>query len=430
MAEVTTLGVLNGFTKDIYSKLVDLVPSTLDLYPELSFNDAEQQGGLYRQQVILSEEAGFTHAASGDGAVTSNAGVSLESDYASVSGYQVSLEGTIDYESAARASSSKKAYADIVGKKLANMVLSAKKRVETELWWGQAGLGKVGTAGAVSGGTTTVLTLTAAEFAPFIWAGKKNFKVVFFNGSTAVASANPFTISSVNIKARTVTVVQTVGGDAAVLKGVVDGAPDTVSIYWHSAAQDSTGLVHKSMLGIMPAANTTTGNLFGLAVTNDLWAPNQFDFGAAKATFEKCINMAEIVISRGLTEDVLVHVHPRTWNNIMADQAALKRFGGKETKLANGASAIEFQVQRVNMQILGSGYMKAGYSLLRPKSGIKRIGAQDVSFKRPGNSRGTGENIFWDNPTRLGYSYRCYTHQALFVEEPWKLVYGYGVVNA
>ncbi len=426
MALETTLNQLNGYAKDIYSKLVNLVPDDLRLTKALPFDQENIQGGTYKQAVVLSEEAGFTHAAAKDGAVTLNDAVSLESDEATVNGYQVALVGTIDYESAERASSSKKAYKDIVGMKQANMFLSARKRNECEMWWGQKGIGKIASSANVDA-TNTTLTIVQADHAPFIWAGKKNHKIVIYNSTTLVGTV--FTITAVNVSYATRTVkVSGASGDITALDSAVSGAPNTLDIYWHSAAQGST-LAHKSCLGVMGIAGTSSGNLFGLPITWDLWKPNQFSVGGA-LTFAKVLNAAEELLARGVSGKMVADVHFRTFSNAMTDQAALRRFGGSEKTLSNGAKAVEFQIGEALLSIESTGWMKAGQGLIRPSEGLKRIGARDVSFARPGNHKGPGENVFYDEPSKMGYSYRIWSHQAPFAEEPAKLMQLTSIVNA
>jgi hypothetical protein len=425
MATETTLNQLNGYAKDIWSKLVNLVPDDLRLTKALSFDQANLQGGTFRQGVVLSEEAGFTHAAAKDGAVSLNEAVSLESDEATVNGYQVALVGSIDYESAERASSSKKAYKDIVGVKQANMFLSARKRVEGELWWGQKGIGKI--ASFVDAGTTeSLLTITAAEHAPFVWAGKKNHKLVVYNATTQVGGT--YTVTSVNVSpgARTVKVSGT-SGDITTLETAITGNPNVLDMYWFSAAQGAS-LVHKSCLGLMGIAATTSGPLFGLSTDFDLWRPNQYNVAGAPS-FQKFLEAAEEAQSRGITEKCICDVSIRTFRTVMQDQAALRRFGGSEKTLANGAKSVEFQIGETILAIEPTGWMKQGYALMRPHDCCKRIGARDVSFARPGNHKGPGENVFYDEPSKMAYSYRIWSHQAPFCEEPAKLVYMYGITG-
>lgn len=425
MATETTLNQLNGYAKELQTKLVNLIPDDLRLTKALPFDSANLQGGNYRQGVVLSEEAGFTHAAAKDGAVTLNEAVSLETDEAVINGYQTALVGSIDYESAERASSSKKAYKDVIGVKQANMFLSARKRIECELWYGQMGIGKAASSANVDA-TNTVVTISAAEHAPFIWAGKKNAKVVFYSAAGALVGT-VFTITAVNVSPSVRTVKLTgVGADIAALDAHILANPGTGVFYWHSAAQGGA-LTHKSCLGLMKIASTSSGLLFGLSTDYDLWRPTQFAMGGAPS-FAKFMEAAEEALSRGVTGKFIADVGIKTFRTIMNDQAALRRFGGQEKNLANGAKAVEFQLGEVILSIEPTGWMKQGYALMRQSEGLKRIGARDVSFARPGNHKGPGENVFYDEPSKMAYSYRIWSHQAPFSEEPAKLVYISGIV--
>mgnify|MGYP007040713248 CR=1 FL=1 len=73
--------------------------------------------------------------------------------------------------------------------------------------------------------------------------------------------------------------------------------------------------------------------------------------------------------------------------------------------------------------------MKEGFALARPKSGLKRIGARDISMVTPGTAGKTKGDIWYHDPSRFGYSWRIWTHQAFFTEELWKLCAISGVVN-
>lgn len=429
MAELTN--VLNEYAHTLYTKLVDAaIPQETPFLTGLSFDKSNKQGGDYTQHIAVSEEAGFVHGASGDGAIAAPTAVGLETVKATVNGYQVGLVSTIDYESAERAADSRRAYADIAGKKQASGFSAIRRRLEDELTWGQSGLAKVNTS-TNTNATTTVLTLTLAEFAPWIWAGKKNHQIVVYNGTTKVGSG-AFTITKTNVS-RDVRTVTVTGADADItaLDALFPANADGISLFWSGTVTGSAGTyAAKTMVGIMKAATTTTGTLFGVDLTaNTDAAPNTYAAGGAMS-FAKALQCAEILVGRGVIEPVLMDVNPRTWNNMMTDQAALVRYQGKQSKLENGADAITFYTQGVSISISGNGRMKEGYALVRPKSGLKRIGARDVSMVTPGSAGSSKGDIWYHDPTRFGYTWRIWTHQAFFSEELHKLLSVTGIVNS
>jgi hypothetical protein len=428
MAELTD--VLNEYAHTLYTGLKEAVPTDLELVEDLPFDKANEQGGDYTQHIIVAEEAGFVH---GDPTEMMNAptAVALETVKAIVNGYQVGIVSTLDYAKAQRASNSRKAYADIAGKKQASGFNAIRKRVEDELWWGQIGIGKC--ASSVNGGgagTTTTITLTLAHWAPWIWAGKKNYQVVAYNSATKVGTAGfTITATAVNRDVRTV-VVSGTNADITALDAAILANPDIVDLYWSGTATSTGTIVWKTMVGAMKAAQTTTGTLFNVDLDANTDArPNTFGAGGAMS-FAKCLQAAEVLIGRGVVEPIKATFSPRTWDNMMTDQAALVRYNGKQGKFANGASKLEFEVQGVQLEISASGRMKEGYGLLRPKSGLKRIGARDISMVTPGGSNAQSKGDIWyHDPSRFGYSWRIWTHQAFFPEEPWKLLSVTGIVN-
>lgn len=429
MAELTD--VLNGYAHDLYTGLREAVPADVTLLEELSFDQQNEQGGDYTQHITVSEEAGFVHGDPSEMMAAPTA-VAMEFVKASVNGFQIGLVSTLDYAKAQRASNSRKAYGELAGKKQASGFSGMRRRAEDELWYGQLGLGKIASFANVNA-TTTTLTIKLSEFAPWLWAGKKNHRLVIYNGTTAVASGNAFTITKTNVNraVRTVTVTG-LAADITALQSAITGAPDTLDIYSYGTATGSLGVAgFKTMVGLVKAATTTSGTLFGVDLdANSDAAPNAYNAGGAMS-FKKALEIAEVLIGRGVVEPIRLDVNPRAWNDMMADQAALVRYNGKQNKLENGADALTFNVQRVPLEIVGEGRMKEGYAIARPKSGLKRIGARDISMVTPGGSKATAKGDIWyHDPSRFGYSWRIWTHQAFFAEELWKLVGVTGIVNA
>jgi hypothetical protein len=427
MAEFTD--VLNEYAHTLYTGLKDATQTDVTLLEELKFDKQNEQGGDYTQHVIVSEEAGFVHGDPTE-VMTAPTSVAMETVKATVNGYQVGIVSALDYAKAQRASSGKKAYAEIAGKKQASGLQAMRRRVEDELWTGQLGLGKIASF-ADDGTTSTILTLTLGEFAPWLWAGKKNHRLVAYDGTTVIASGAAFTITATNVSraVRSVT-VSGIAADITALEAAITGNPNGVSLFSYGTITGSAGTyTAKTMVGAMKAAATTSGTLFGVNLdANSDARPNAYAAGGAMS-FAKSLEIAEVLIGRGVVEPLRLDVNPRTWNNLMADQAALVRYNGQQKKIENGADAIVFNVQRVPLEIVGEGRMKEGYALCRPKSGLKRIGAREISMVTPGADGKTKGDIWFHDPTRFAYLWRIWTHQAFFVEEPWKLVGVSGIVN-
>jgi hypothetical protein len=417
MAEFTQVSSLTGFFYEIYDKIVDPIPTMAKFMAAVPFKGgALEIGNKLHVNVIVSDEGGFTYAARDAGAFTVNAGISFQTQDAQVDAFQLLLQGSVDYESAARASSSRKAFLELVGKKLQVMVASTKRRYESELWYGQSlkGLGEV-----ESNATPTVVLYTA-EFAPMLWQGKTGQQVdVWDAAGTTKRGISPLTIQSVNIANRSITftsattnVVQT---DVLVWTGSYGTAI--------SAAQA------KTCAGIFQIASNT-GTMFNInAALYDVWAGNSLALGSHKLTLARVMEAMATLANRGLEGDVDLWCSPLTWSTIVSDQAALRRYQAEVvTKQQNGAKAIEFFYQTGKISIMGHGMVKQGYAVITETKKWNRIGAQDFSFKTPGLEE--GRDIFWHDPAKAGFSYRYYGAQALFCEMPSHQMLITGIDNA
>ena len=430
MADFTTTTQLNGFFYEIYDKVVDPIPESAKAVARIPFKGgALELGNKLHVNVIVSDEGGFTHAAGSTGgaasagAFTVNSAVSFETQDAQVNGFQILLQSSVDYESAAKASSSKKAFLELVGRKLQNVVASSKRRLECEMWHGQRDIGRIASSAAAVGEDVTV-TLTEQSFAPFIWQGKKGHYVTVstlaVNAVTNIAVQSPgeFYVKAVNVAdgTRTVTLTGVTAGDAADLKTYVDAQPNEVRLWWGGTVTPGASPVYKSMLGINSIA-ANSGSMFNIdAAAYDVWAGNTVDNGAAALSFKKIMDYMSILANRGVESDIACFISNKAWSNLATDQAALRRYGAEIREAKNGAKSIEFYHMVGTLEIVGHGMCKYGEATFLEIPKWKRIGAQDFSFKTPGLEE--GKDIFWHDPNKAGFSYRYYGHQAVFCEMP------------
>jgi hypothetical protein len=416
VAEYTKVDQLTGFFYEIYDKIVDPIPEMAKFMAKVPYKGgALEIGNMLHMNVIVSDEGGFTYAARNAGAFTVNAGVAFQTQDAQVDAFQLLLQGSVDYESAARASSSRKAFLELVGKKLQVMVASTKRRYESELWYGQHPNGL----GVVSGVVGQVITLTIPEFAPMLWQGKAGHAIdVYTAAGTTKRNAGAVTITSVNIATRELTVVGTLTGIVA-----------TDVIVWAGSYGASLSANPLTCAGVFKIASNT-GTMFNInAATYDVWAGNTFACGSKKLTLGLVMQGLSQLSNRGLDGDVTLWVSPLTWAVLVTDQAALRKYQANVvTKMQNGAKAIEFSYMTGNISIIGHGMIKQGYAVITQDSKWKRIGAQDFSFKTPGLEE--GKDIFWHSPSNAGFNYRYYGAQALFCEMPSHQLLFTGIDNA
>lgn len=412
---------LEGLFKEVYGdKVENLVPECAKLVKLVKFEGRDKElGNKYHQPVKVAESHGFTYAAPAAGAFALNNHIAMTLKDAVVDGYQLLLRDAIDYEAAAKASGGKKAFAKATSMIVKHMVESMTKRLEIEMFYGGSSLGAT-LSSANASATKTVVTLTAASMAPGIWAGSENAELNFYTDVPALVSSAAdavFSIESVNIDDRKLTIVGTTTGITALDIAIGAG---TCTLHWK-------GSVGAQMSGLDKIL-TNAGSLFGIdAAAYNLWKANNLSL-SGQFSMAKILRAVSRAVNRGLDEDVVCFVNPYTWQDLHADQAALRVFDGsyKPSVGESGVEKIVYHGQNGKIEVMSHSVVKAGEAFILPLKRVVRIGAQDVSFKFPG----FGEQVFFPLPSNAGYEMRLYTDQALFLNAPAKCVKVTGIVNS
>jgi hypothetical protein len=399
------LDTLNGLFKEVYAdKLEDLIPDGVKLLNKIPFSKKDRQlGNFYHQPVILGQEHGVTFAQSGEDAFNLNAPVAGKIKDATVRGTQLVLRSVMGYAAAARsAEGGSKAFQQATKFLVGNMLRSITKKLEIELLYGQMGYASISVV------ASTTLTIATAEWAPGIWAGAEDMPIEI-RDVTGATSRGETRIVSVDFDNKQLVV-------ESALAGVV-----ATDIIWHKGAYDNefAGL-HKIL--------TNTGSLFGInAATYNLWKGNSYSAASAALSFNKMQDAIARAVEKGLDNDVLVMVNPRTWADLLTEQAALRQYDSSYSsgQSENGAKTIKFHGQNGMIEIMPSIYVKEGYAYVISLDEMVRIGSSDVTFKRPGK----GDEFFRDLENSAGYELRAYTDQALFCHAPGKNVLITAIVN-
>lgn len=392
----TFAGSLNALFKETYAdKIENLIPEGLKLYNQIKFMSKDKQpGNLYHQPVILGQEHGVTFAASDDDAFALNAPIAGQIKDAQVRGNPVVLRSVLGYVAASRAAQGgQKAFMDATKFLVANMLRSIAKKLEIELFYGQMGYGTVA---SVSG---NVITVTTAEWASGIWSGAEGMPIEI-RDSAGTTIRGEAIVSSVDLDARTVTVNAMPAGSTG------------TDVIWHKGAYGNEFAgVHKIL--------TNTGTLFNIsASTYSLWKGNSYSAGSAALSLAKIERAIALPVAKGLDSDVVVLVSPKTWADLLVEQAALRKYDGSysSASMENGAKAIKFYGQNGMITIEPTIYCKEGYAYILAMSEFNRVGSTEVTFKRPAME---GE-FFRELENSAGYELRAYSDQALFSSAPGK----------
>lgn len=415
MAQYTDPAALDGLFKEVYGDdVISLVPESAKLVKAIPFVSADKElGNKYHQPVVLSNEHGITYAAADAGAFSLNNSVALTMKDAQVQGSQMVLRSSMSYDAAARASNSKKAFVKGTELLVENMLETMTKRLELQMLYGgsSGGLGNCDSS-ANSDATTTVITLTSASWAAGIWAGSENAELDLYDGSSKKNTNAALVISSVDLDNKTITVTGNATDISDIDTFIAADSDDSAYLIWRGAYGAEMSGIDKII--------TNTGSLFGInAGTYNLWKGNSYAVSAALA-IGKVLAGVSRAVERGLDEDIALYLNPVVYKDLNDDLAALRRFDSsfKEEGVA-GSKSIKYYGQNGVIDIQPHNCVKQSEAFSLPIKKARRIGAVDITFKRPG---GGGDQMFRELSDKAGFELRAYTDQAVFIETPARCV--------
>jgi len=408
MAQVNAVDTLNGLFKTVYAdKISDLIPEGVKLLKMLPFAPAlKGTGASFNTPLCLGLEHGVTYGGTNGQAFNLADSIASEMAEASVKGCEMVLRSQISVGAVARSVNDKGAFEQATKLIVRNMLKSMHIRLESQLLYGQVGIGRVASV------ASNVITICASEWAPGIWSGAKNMKISFYSQAGVLRSATASQVVSVDLKARTLTLDAVPAGVTGNVSA--ENAAADVIYYAGSFGKEFAGL-HKMI--------TNTGTIFGIdATVYDLFKGNTVDVGSDSTTGAAVLSMAKLEeavatsMEKGLMdEDVTAMVHPKQWNSLLSEISAKRMFDSSysESKIKNGTQAIEFYGQNGKISIVASLFVKEGYSYVFPEKDLQRIGSTDVTFDRPGFEG----KFFQEIPGVHGYELKAYTDQALFSDK-------------
>ena len=325
---------------------------------------------------------------------------------AQVKGSPAVLRSLLGYVAASRAAlGGQKAFMDATKFLVANMLRSMAKKLEIEMLYGQVGYAVVDSA------LGAVITIETAEWAPGIWAGAEGMPIEIRDPSSGALKAS-VKVLSVDMSAQTVTC------DSSVAALIASG-----DVIWHKGAYGN------EFAGIHKILTVSSGTLFNIDVgTYNLFRGNSYSAASAALSFTKLGQAATRAVEKGQEGTLLALVNVRSWQNMLTDQAALRKYDQSYSpaKMENGAKSLKFHSQNGEIEIEPSLYVKQGYAYLLNVEDWMRVGSTDITFKRPGQ----GEEFFRDLENSAAYELRLYTDQALFCQAPGRNTIITGIVNS
>lgn len=407
---------LNGWFKEAYaSEEKALVPTAAWLVKNINFNKSEAGlGNLYHQPLVLTHEHGITYAGAGAGAFAINTPIAQTLQDAQVQGTQMLIASRIDYEAAARAAVSKVSFGDATELLVKSMMESISKRLEIMFLYGRTGIGA-----ATSSGAVTDIVISAATWAPGLWAGLEGAKLEVVNstGTTSRTGGTGVTVVSFVPSTRTVTVTPALGAGHA--------SGDLVYFFGSMVA----GPTYNESLGL-DAMITGTGTVFNIATgTYQLYKGNSYAVSGA-LTVTKVLDGLLPAIGKGLMDDVVFLCSNKAFQGLMnptidpvATASTNVKVGAvvnqnRADKMVFGADNIQIRGYQGKIDIIPHLFVKDGEAFAFSKKSLKRVGASDITFNTPGSK---GGEFFLQLPSNAGYELRAYLNQAMFSPELGKL---------
>lgn len=384
---------------------IKALPKFTKLMQEVPFSKRERLGDMYVVPVVLQFEHGFSYGAALDGAFTLNAAVAGKILQAQIRGAMIVLRSQLAYEDIFKAAQAgPQAFESATSMVVENMQRSFAKRQELAFWYGQTGLATVSTISA------HVITVTGATWAPGIWSGMKDCVLSSYTGITGSDTAHDaaagsgtvggIVVSSVSMSGKTITVT----GDSTTV------AADVLFFFG-----SRTATAFKECAGIDKIL-TNTGSLFNIdASLYELWKSNSRAV-SGPVSMLAILNGVSDAQNMGLDDDAKLYVPTKRWNALNADQAALRRYGAYSSKAENGFEGIVYHSANGSTEIEAHPFLKEGeaFLLANPKKRILRVGATDITFRRPGLQ----DNIFRELVDNAGLELRAFSDQAVLVTMP------------
>jgi len=402
---------LNGLFKMAYAdQIQNLIPDESLLTRAIKFQGRDYLlGNQYNQPVIVRSEQGFTYSRPNNGTFTLNPASSMKTQNAIVDGFIILEQSGISYEAVAR-SDNVNSFRNAVDLVMGDAMESFGRRLEIALLYGQSatGLGGIVSATNVSA-TSCTLAFATGQWSAGLWTPLEGAGVdIYVAAGTALNTNGPVTVSSIDVVGKTITVTAASADITAIDAGVTTGSYLRFYTAGTNGADEAIGL-DKIM--------TNTGTLFGIdASVYSLWKANTYSVGGA-LTLAKIQAGVAVAAARGLSEDVEIYVNPSVWQELATEQVAYRMLDSSYSakKVVNGFEALEFHSQNGKLSVLAHKYVKEGEAFLFPTKRAVRIGSSDVSFNIPGTDNG---QIFIQNPTTAGFTFRIFSQQSLLVTRP------------
>lgn len=414
---------LANMLKVRYSGLVNVVAPEKSIAKAIPFRKEMKLGERYEFTIRFGLEQGITRANTHTASDLNPAADAIR-EKAFLQGSEIAGTAEFSYGDMARLSATKgdsdEAYDQAVGTKILDLSDGLSQHLDMDLLYGcgTSGLANIGVVFGVpvaSVGGVVTINLTRASFIRGFWTDALGAKL------------DAYTAAGVKVNATTVLTVT--GVDVSRCRVTLSGLQAETNAIVATDVLHFQGARTQSMVGIQAILENST-TLFNIdASARPGWRAVNYAVGGP-LTFDKVMEGLSLVADNGNTDGVDLWVTPAQWNDLMTDEAALRRHLGDEGngKVKTGYQELEFFGACGTVTIKTYRYMKQGIAVALPKHGVHRIGSTDITFSLPGSK---GNEFFYQElANKLGASIRGYTDQAVVLEQPFHALLLTGVASS
>lgn len=381
-------------------KPIDLLPSS-SILQKLFPLSMEVIGRSLNVPVLVKSSQGATYP---NGGVVSYADdVPATFVEASISPYEIIMHDYLSLTDASAMAASEAAYRRGSAQIFKQLLDSHGFRAELALLYGSSVNGLM----AVSSVSSQVITITDASWSPSLARKLVGAKLeAFTTGGTQ--HDGTFTVASVNLSAKQLTVTGTISSVVA----------NDCLFFLGSRLKDGVGV---------DAIATNTGTLQGISASSyPDWAGQAYAVGSVQLNRQKALAAAALSYGAGYEGDLYLLCSIEAAQILADNESVLVQHNGSDKEKVNGASEIRWLGVGGDIVVVPHPYVKNGEAFLVPKDAFEVVGRAKPGIKIPGSDPA---ELFILSETKTAFKLQSYSNMTCFSSQPNAIVKLTGVVN-
>ena len=294
---------------------------------------------------------------------------------------------------------------------------------------GGTSIGQISALGAVTqvGSSSTyyrLVTITAATWASGLWKFMEGAPYDVYSALTSGTHRN----------AAALTLGLPLGFVGGSLPAGQVVSPSTKQIYLTGATGDLTAVAVNDYifrfgayalegLGLKYILSNTSATLFNIpAGSYSGWTASQVAVNSQPLTFVKLASGVAEAVSGALASEMEVQTSPKSFANLLTDQAGLRRYAAKPSAFENGAEGVTFYSEAGKIAVISNPFVMEGDTFGYPKDTLMRIGTTE-----PTDTMG-GLRLEVVNPSATSVRFYFFAAEQIFAQQMAACIYWSGIV--